>query len=128
MMRKAEARKKPLHWIGSALDDIRDMPEDVKDEFGHALDQAQAGEKHPSAKPLKGFGGAGVLEIVTDDVGGTYRAVYTVKFPAAVYVLHVFRKKSKRGIATPSEEIDKVKRRLKVARQHYEEHYEQKET
>ena len=122
-----EAGRKPLHWIGSSRDDIRDMSEDVKDEFGHALDQAQAGEKHPSAKPLKGFGGAGVLEIVTDDAGGTYRAVSTVKFPAAVYVLHVFQKKSKKGIATPKEEIEKIKRRLKVARQHHEEHHEQEE-
>lgn len=125
MMGKADGQRKPLHWVGSSRDDIREMPEEVKDEFGHALDQAQAGEKHPSAKPLKGFGSAAVLEIVADDVGGTYRAVYTVKFAAAVYVLHVFQKKSKKGIATPKAEIDKVKRRLKIARQHYEEHYEQ---
>ena len=122
-----EVGRKPLHWIGSSRDDIRDMPEDVKDEFGHALDQAQAGEKHPGAKPLKGFAGAGVLEVVTSDAGGSYRAVYTVKFPAVVYVLHVFQKKSKKGIATPKEEIEKIKRRLKVARQHYEERHEQEE-
>ena len=124
MMGKAEAERKPLHWVGSSLDDIRQMPEDVKDEFGHVLDQAQAGEKHPSAKPLKGFGSAAVLEITADDARGTYRAVYTVKFPAALYVLHVFQKKSKKGIATPKEQIDKVKRRLKIAQQHYEAHYE----
>jgi phage-related protein len=123
-MRVGEAERKPLHWVGSSRTDIRNMPEDVKDEFGHALDQAQAGEKPPGAKPLKGFGGAGVLEILANDAGGTYRAVYTVKFRAAIYVLHVFQKKSKKGIATPKEEIDKVWRRLKTAQQHYEAHYE----
>src|ERR1700722_7021334 len=106
IMSEQEPRRKPLHWIGSSRNDIRAMPEDVKDEFGYALDQAQAGQKHPGAKPLKGFGGAGVLEIVTDDTGGTYRAVYTVKFSSAVYVLHVFQKKSRKAIATPKEEIE----------------------
>jgi phage-related protein len=127
IMGEEQAQRKPLHWVGPSRDDIRAMPEEVKDEFGHALDQAQAGEKHPRAKPLKGFGGAGILEVVTDDATGTCRAVYTVKFSGAVYVLHVFQKKSRKGISTPKEEIERVKQRLKVAKRHHEEHYEKKE-
>jgi phage-related protein len=123
-MGEKHGHRKPLHWVGSSLEDIREMPEEVKDEFGHALDQAQAGDKHLSAKPLKGFGGAGVLEVVADDFSGTYRAVYTVKFSAAVYVPHVFQKKSKKGIVTPPKEIDKVKQRLKIAKAHHKEQYE----
>lgn len=83
--------------------------------FGHALDFAQRGEQHGAAKVLKGFGGAGVLEVVEDDVGGTYRAVYTVRFREAVFVLHVFQKKSKRGIATPQADMEVIRQRLKVA-------------
>ncbi|HBT53285.1 MAG TPA: hypothetical protein DEA84_07215 [Erwinia persicina] len=79
------------------------------------MDFAQRGEKHQDAKALKGFGSAGVLEVVEDDIGGTYRAVYTVRFAEAVFVLHAFQKKSKRGIATPKEDIDIIKNRLKVA-------------
>ena len=82
---------------------------------GYALSLAQAGDQHDAAKVLKGFGGAGVLEVVTDDTGGTYRAVYTVKFDEAVFVLHCFKKKSKRGIATPKEDMDIVRARLKLA-------------
>lgn len=102
------------------------MSDDVKSVFGFAIDQAETGGKHVDAKPLKGFGGAGVLEVVADDEGGTYRAVCTVKFRHAVYVLHVFQKKSKKGISTPAEEIEKVRTRLKVAEQHHRETYEQK--
>lgn len=83
--------------------------------FGHALDFAQHGDQHDAAKVLKGFGGAGVLEVVEDDAGGTYRAVYTVKFAEAVFVLHCFQKKSKSGIATPKEDMDIIRARLKVA-------------
>ena len=83
--------------------------------FGHALDFAQRGDQHDAAKPLQGFGGAGVLEVVEDDAGGTYRAVYTVKFAEAVFVLHCFQKKSKGGIATPIEDMDIIRARLKVA-------------
>jgi phage-related protein len=115
---------KPLLWVGSSLDDIRQLPEDVKDIFGFALLQAQLGEKHVDAKPLKGFRGAGVLEVRANDEGGTYRAVYTVRFRRAVYVLHVFQKKSKAGIATPQKELDKIEARLKWAAAHYKEHYE----
>jgi phage-related protein len=120
-----ERHRKPLHWIGSSRIDIRKMPESVKDVFGFAIDQAEVGGKHMDAKPLKGFGGAGVLEVVASDEGGTYRAVYTVKFRYAVYVLHVFQKKSKKGIETPAEEIDRIKRRLKIAELHHKETYEQ---
>ena len=111
---------KSVEWIGSALDDLRQFPEEVQQTVGFALYRAQLGKKHPDAKPLKGFGGAGVLEIVERFDGDTYRAVYTVKFESAVYVLHAFQKKSKRGIATPQKDIALVKTRLKRAREHYE--------
>ena len=91
------------------------LPADVRKFFGHALDFAQCGGQHGAAKVLKGFGGAGVLEVVEDDAGGTYRAVYTVKFEEAVFVLHCFQKKSRRGIATPKEDMDIIRARLKVA-------------
>lgn len=91
------------------------LPVGVRKFFGHALDFAQRGERHDAAKVLKGFGGAGVLEIIEDDEGGTYRAVYTVKFHEAVFVLHTFQKKSKKGIATPKEEVNIIRERLKIA-------------
>lgn len=106
---------KSLYWLGSSLRDLKDMPDEVRETFGHALYLAQTGEKHRYAKPLKGFSGAGVLEVVEDAEGGTYRAVYTVRFSEAIYVLHVFQKKSKSGIATPKQEIDLIERRLKLA-------------
>jgi phage-related protein len=114
-----EDRIKPLFWIASSRDDLRKFPEDVKDTMGFALFQAQKGGKHVAAKPLKGFSGAGVLEIVEDDVAGTFRAVYTVKFSGAVYVLHAFQKKSKKRARTPKEEIDRVKKRLTLAEEQY---------
>jgi phage-related protein len=89
--------------------------------MGFALWQAQQGGKHRDAKVLKGFGGAGVLEVVEDHDGDTYRAVYTVKFAGAVYVLHAFRKKSKKGIKTPPAEMEVIKRRLEAAEEHHEE-------
>jgi phage-related protein len=116
--------RKPIEWIGSCLKDLRAFPEEVKDAVGVALDVAQQGDKHESAKPLQGFGGAGVLEIIDDFDGETYRAVYTVKFKEIVYALHAFQKKSKKGISTPKEEIDLVKKRLKAAEEHYQENYE----
>jgi len=91
------------------------LPLDVRKFFGHALDFAQRGGKHDAAKVLKGFGSAGVLEIIEDDQGGTYRAVYTIKFREAVFVLHVFQKKSKSGIATPKPDLDIIRERLKIA-------------
>jgi phage-related protein len=120
-----QPRRKPLEWIGSSRRDLRRFPEDVKDEMGFALDRAQLGGKHVSAKPLKGFGGANVLAIVEDHEGDTYRAVYTVKFKLAVYVLHAFQKKSTKGIKTPHHMIELIRQRLKQAEQHYKEHYEQ---
>ena len=108
-------REKPLEWIGSSYKDLLALPIDVRTFFGYGLNFAQQGGHHPSAKVLKGFGGAGVLELLDDDAGGTYRAVYTVRFEAAVFVLHCFQKKSKRGIATPKEDMDIIRSRLKVA-------------
>ncbi|MDD5272606.1 MAG: type II toxin-antitoxin system RelE/ParE family toxin [Methylovulum sp.] len=93
--------EKPLFWIGSSLNDLKDCPDEVQDFVGYALHWAQRGGKSPDAKPLQGFGNAGVIEIVDDFDGNTYRAVYTVRFPKAVYALHVFQKKSRKGIATP---------------------------
>ncbi len=94
------------------------MPEVIQDIFGYALHLAQGGRKHDQAKPLKGFGGAGVLEVVDGHMGDTYRAVYTVKLVDAVYVLHCFQKKSKRGIETPKPDMDLIRERLKAAQAH----------
>ena len=110
---------KILQWLPSTKEDLLDLPEDVQDEIGFALFQAQQGKKSDRAKPLKGFQGASVLEIVEYDEGGTYRAVYTVKFKEVLFVLHVFKKKSKHGISTPKQEIDLIKDRLKRAEQMY---------
>jgi phage-related protein len=107
--------EKPLKWIASSYKDHMALPADVRRLFGFALSLAQTGGRHVAAKVLKGFGGAGVLEVVEDDAGGTYRAVYTVRFEEAVFVLHCFQKKSKRGIATPKEDMDIIRDRLKVA-------------
>ena len=107
--------ERPLIWVGGSKRDLMALPLDVRKFFGHALDFAQRGDQHDAAKSLKGFGGAGVLEVVEDDAGGTYRAVYTVKFAQAVFVLHCFQKKSKSGMATPKEEMDTIRARLKVA-------------
>ena len=107
--------EKPLEWIASSHKDLMALPSEVRRFFGFALSLAQAGDKHDAAKVLKGFGSAGVLEVVESDVGGTYRAVYTVKFAEAVFVLHCFQKKSKHGIATPKEDMDIINARLKVA-------------
>ena len=112
---------KPLFWVGSSRRDIRTLPAVVKDTFGFALHRAQEGGKHEKAKPLKGYKGAGVLEVVEDDSGNTFRAVYTIRFAGAVYVLHVFQKKSKHGIATPKQELELIEQRLKWAESHYAE-------
>lgn len=107
--------EKPLEWIASSHKDLMALPADVRRFFGYALSLAQAGDQHDAAKVLKGFGGAGVLELIEDDAGGTYRAVYAVKFEEAIFVLHCFQKKSKQGIATPKEDMDIIRARLKVA-------------
>ena len=106
---------RPVHWIGSTRKDLRAMPDQVQDDIGYALYLAQMGGKHADAKPLTGFKGAGVLEVVENHDGDTYRVVYTVKFANAVYVLHAFPKKSKRGIATPQADMDLIKGRLQQA-------------
>lgn len=109
---------RPLLWVGSSRKDLQAMPGEVQDTFGYALHLAQTGGKHVQAKPLKGFGSAGVLEVVESEAGSTYRAVYTVKIAAAVYVLHCFQKKSTSGIATPKPDMDLVRDRLKAALAH----------
>ena len=114
---------KPVSWIGSSYKDFRAFPDGVQDVMGYALYQAQVGGKHGNAKPLKGFGGAGVLEVVADHVGDTFRAVYTVRFAAAIYVLHAFQKKSKAGIKTPAEELELIRRRLKAAEADHQLHF-----
>src|SRR3990167_11203383 len=108
-------KEKPLEWIASSHKDLMALPSDVRRRFGYALSLAQIGDQDDAAKVLKGFGGAGVLEVVEDDAGGTYRALYTVKFSEAVFVLHCFQKKSKSGIATPKADMDIIRARLKVA-------------
>ena len=108
---------KPVHWIGSSHADLRACPEEVQKEIGHALQLAQLGLRPIDAKPLSGFGGAGVLELASDCGGATYRVVFTVRFPSAIYVLHVFKKKSNRGIQTPRRHIVLIRERLKRAEQ-----------
>ena len=107
--------ERPLEWIGNSYKDLMALPAAVRRFFGYALSLAQAGDQHDAAKVLTGFGSAGVLEVVEYDRSGTYRAVYTVKFEEAVFVLHCFQKKSKRGIATPKEDRAIIHARLKVA-------------
>ena len=106
---------KSLVWIGSCKEDLRSFPEEVRLVMGYALYLAQVGDKHPDAKPLRGFGGAGVLEVVDDFDGDTYRAVYTVKLKGIVYALHAFQKKSKKGKKTPQQDLELVRRRLRYA-------------
>lgn len=113
------SQPKFVRWIGSAQEDLRALPDDVKDVFGYAIYLAQCGGKHDAAKPMKGFGGAGVLEVVDDFDGDTYRAVYTVKFAGIVYVLHAFQKKSKHGNATDQTDVDLIQARLKRAAEDY---------
>lgn len=120
MAKSVDPKPKPVRWIGSSKDDLSAFPDDVKRRVGRALWDAQIGLKAPFAKALKGFGGAGVLEVVDDFDGDTYRAVYTVRFEKAVYVLHAFKKKSRKGIATPKSEIDLIKHRLTRAKEDYE--------
>ena len=110
----SESTLKPIVWVGDSLRVLKTFPAPVQDEVGYALFLAQRGEKHESAKPLKGFG-AGVLEIVSDHRSDTFRAVYTVRLGERVFVLHAFQKKSKRGAATPQAELEMIKRRLKRA-------------
>jgi phage-related protein len=116
-----ETEVKPVRWIGSSRKDVKSFPQPVRVEIGYALYAAQRGETDPAAKPLKGFGGRGVLEIVTDHRGDTWRSVYTVRFQSAVYVLHAFQKKSKNGISTPKKELELIRQRLADAEHDYRE-------
>lgn len=109
----------PVVWIGSAKTDLSSFPEEVKDAVGFALYVAQQGGKHANAKPLRGFGGAGILEIVENRAGNTYRVVYTVRLAGRIYALHAFQKKSKAGIRTPKSEVDLIKLRLKRAEEEH---------
>ena len=118
---------KPLDFIGSSREDLKEFPDEVKQDIGYALFEAQKGQKSETAKPLKGFGGAGVLEIIERFDGNTYRAVYTVKFREVVYVLHCFQKKSKSGIKTPQQDINLIAQRLKAAEEDYNAHYWRRE-
>ena len=115
-----DVQPKAVRWVGSSREDLRRFPEEVRRRIGGALWDAQLGRKAPYAKPLKGFGGAGVLEIVDDLGGNTFRVVYTVLFSSVVYVLHAFQKKSRRGVATPKSESSLIEQRLERAREDYE--------
>ena len=111
----ADHESKPLFWIASSKRDLMALPLRVRRFFGHALDFAQRGGRHDSAKPLTGFGSAAVVEIIDNDAGGTYRTVYTVRFVEAVFVLHCFQKKSRNGIATPNQDLNVIRARMKIA-------------
>ncbi len=110
---------KPLKWVGSSKDNLIGFPKPVRKEMGHALYLAQIGMKSPKAKPFTWLRGAGVLEVVEDDDGSTYRAVYTVKFRGIVFVLHAFQKKSRKGSETPKSDLELIKSRLKSAHEAY---------
>jgi phage-related protein len=112
---------KPVVWIASSREDLRDMPQQVRRDIGQALYTAQQGETDPAAKPLRGFGGARVMEIVERYRSDAYRAVYTAHLASAIYVLHVFQKKSKRGIATPKPDLDLIRQRLAEAERRHKE-------
>jgi phage-related protein len=113
---------KPVEWMGSSREDLRTLPEEPRRVFGFALHQAQRGGHHPAAKRLRGEF-AGLIEVVDDFDGETYRAVYTVKLAGAVYVLHVFQKKSTRGIALPKHELATIRDRWQHAKRHHARHY-----
>lgn len=118
-MKLTKRPAKPCLFVGPSRRELKTFPDEVQGSIGHALHQAQCGDEPDSAKALKGFGGRGVLEIVEDFDGNTYRAVYTVRFPGLIYVLHAFQKKSKKGIATPKQTIDLIKSRLRDAEEDY---------
>lgn len=121
------AGEKPLHWVGASRKDLLALPAEVVGSIGYALGVVQFGGRPPSAKPWKGHG-PGILEIVEDDAAGTYRAVYTVRFARAVYVLHVFQKKSPSGIRTSLRDVRLIEERLRAARDDYEVRYGEEES
>lgn len=112
---------KPVIWIGSSKKDLLEFPEEIIRSFGHGLHYAQRGEQSIHSKVLKGFGDARVIEIKESDESGTFRLVYTTKQPKAIFVLHVFQKKSKQGIKTPLQELELINNRLKKAEELYKE-------
>ena len=118
---QVESTVKPVRWIGTSLRDLRSFPRAIRIDIGHALFAAQQGKIDPAAKPLKGFGGASVLEIVASHHGNAWLAVYTVRFQDIIYVMHAFQKKSTKGIATPTREITLIKQRLAEAERDYRE-------
>jgi phage-related protein len=124
-MTRALPPEKPLHWVGSAKRDLLRFPEQVVDDLGYALGLVQQGGTPPSAKPWKGEG-PGVLELVEDGRGGTWRVAYTVRFEKAVYVLHCFQKKSPSGVRTAAKDVALIHERLKTARLDYEVRYGKK--
>jgi phage-related protein len=115
--------QKPTVWIGSSRDELRAFPDEARRVMGFAINDAQNGDEHPRAKALRGFGGRSVLEVIDDEDGDTYRAVYPVRFAGVVYVLHAFQKKSKKGIETPKRDVEIIRARLKLAEAHYRENY-----
>jgi len=119
--------ERPLYRVGSSLDDLRTFPGAVIDVMGYALHLAQQGGRHPDAKPLKGFMGGSVLEIIADYDRDTWRVVYTLKYKDAIYVLHAFQKKSKQGIRTPRLHSNMIRRRLKLAQEHHEQAHQKKQ-
>jgi phage-related protein len=122
MARPLAKGEKPLNWVGSSRRDLLAFPAPVKDEIGNALGIAQFGSKHPRAKPWKGQG-PGVFEVVENFDGDTFRAVYTVRFREAIYVLHVFQKKSPKGVRTAQTDVELIAKRLRIAREDYEAQY-----
>ena len=121
-----DQQKRQLIYLGSSQKDARKLPEEVQELFSYALDVALRGGQHEDAKPLLGFHGRNVIEVVGDHRNSTYREVYTVRFEEVIFVLHIFQKKSKKGIATPKEDIELIKQRLKWAEALYKEHYGKK--
>ena len=113
---------RPVEWVGSSWTDLKGFPGPVRNRVGVAIFQAQIGLRHRDAKPMKGFG-SGVLEVVARHEGDSFRTAYTVRFKAAIYVLHAFQKKSRRGIGTPKQALDLMRSRLRVAERHYRKHY-----
>jgi phage-related protein len=124
----APRRLKNVHFVGTSKKELKTLPKAVRAVFGFAILLAENGMKHPDAKPLTGFGGAGVLEVVEDFHGDAYRAVYTVKFGSTVYVLHAFKKKSKVGAKTPPRDMELIVKRLKEAEEHCKKHAPKKKS
>lgn len=119
-------KRKEICWVGSSRKDLQNFPDEVKRTMGHALHIAQICGRYKNTKILKGFGSSGVIEIIDEDISGTYRVVYTIDMPELIFVIHVFQKKSKRGIETPKREVELIKSRLKQAQAMYKEIFKKK--